>query len=333
MESGNSLTISPATASAIYYVVARDIVTGCETAASAAATVSLTVHPLPSIPTIEPDDTSWICEDDDILLTALPATAATYIWRRDGLEVQNSSSNTYLANLQGTYTVLAITASGCPSSNESAEKFVGVIRHPLTPVLAGGSSRVVRQVLPNPNPLTVSNAIQIENYSALSGATFSGSSVQYYWYQLNSAGNEILKHFGTDRELLFHPVSPTDAGTYSVEVRTDLGDCRNMSADMHLIVETHITVPNILTPNGDGWNDVFEIPGLESYKTVELLIVNRWGGEVYRSSNYRCVGTDENSCFTGKGLANGVYFYSLRLVAEDGTRSTHSGSITLKHDR
>ena len=42
--------------------------------------------------------------------------------------------------------------------------------------------------------------------------------------------------------------------------------------------------PNSFTPNGDGINDIFIISGLSVYKPT-LKIFNRWGVEVYVSSN------------------------------------------------
>ena len=67
-----------------------------------------------------------------------------------------------------------------------------------------------------------------------------------------------------------------------------------------------ITVPTLFTPNGDGRNDVFEIRGLSQYAETELIIVNRWGNEVFRSKNYQ-------NTWKGDGLNEGTYYYLLRI--------------------
>ena len=66
-----------------------------------------------------------------------------------------------------------------------------------------------------------------------------------------------------------------------------------------------VIIPNIFTPNGDGSNDFFEIRNLPASST--LSITNRWGKEVYSSSDYQNNWTAEN-------ISDGIYYY--RLVAE-----------------
>ncbi|WP_439883184.1 gliding motility-associated C-terminal domain-containing protein [Pontibacter sp. MBLB2868] len=78
---------------------------------------------------------------------------------------------------------------------------------------------------------------------------------------------------------------------------------------------------NIFTPNGDGLNDYFEIPGLpEDFCTAKfdnIRIFNRWGKEVYVSQR-------NNFKWNGEGVNDGVYFY----VIDYGT-TTYKGSVTL----
>ncbi|SMD15017.1 gliding motility-associated C-terminal domain-containing protein, partial [Pedobacter nyackensis] len=84
-----------------------------------------------------------------------------------------------------------------------------------------------------------------------------------------------------------------------------------------------LDIPSLFTPNGDGRNDRFEIRGLDQYLENELIIVNRWGNEVYKQSNYK-------NDWLGEGLNEGTYYYVLRVKKNttSGWR-TYKGYITL----
>jgi len=67
-----------------------------------------------------------------------------------------------------------------------------------------------------------------------------------------------------------------------------------------------VTVPNVITPNDDGWNDIFMIDYLNQYDIRKLTIFNRWGTIVYQSDDYQ-------NNWDGGNVADGVYFYVLEL--------------------
>jgi len=58
---------------------------------------------------------------------------------------------------------------------------------------------------------------------------------------------------------------------------------------------------NVITPNGDGANDLFEIDGLKFWPRTKLTIYNRWGQPVYKSEDY------QNDW--GTDASEGTYFY------------------------
>jgi gliding motility-associated-like protein len=111
----------------------------------------------------------------------------------------------------------------------------------------------------------------------------------------------------------------TTAGTYKF-VYTNAASCTDTVA---VITLDAINIPNIITPNGDGKNDVLEITGLSSYPNSELIIFNRWGAEIYRSANYL-------NNWDGNGLAEGTYFYILNRKEPTGGTTTFKGWVYLK---
>jgi len=83
-----------------------------------------------------------------------------------------------------------------------------------------------------------------------------------------------------------------------------------------------IEVPNIITPNGDGVNDLFQIKGLKN-GTARLTVQNRWGNVVYTSEAYN---NDWNASVNNE-LVEGVYFY---LLEDTVTKERYSGFVQVR---
>ena len=85
-------------------------------------------------------------------------------------------------------------------------------------------------------------------------------------------------------------------------------------------------IPNTITPNGGGVNDTFEIPGLGRYVSNELVIMNRWGDQVFERKNYQ-------NDWGAEGLVSGTYFYILKVTDEEGKQSSFKGFIEVVKER
>jgi len=70
--------------------------------------------------------------------------------------------------------------------------------------------------------------------------------------------------------------------------------------------------PNVITPNADGTNDVFEIANLP--ENTEVIILNRWGNVVFSSANYQNNWDGKDT--SGKELVDGLYTY--KYITEAG---------------
>jgi gliding motility-associated-like protein len=71
------------------------------------------------------------------------------------------------------------------------------------------------------------------------------------------------------------------------------------------------TISNVITPNGDGLNDIleFNIANEELVKSYRLTVFNRWGALIFESRNQN-ISWDAKTSF-GEKVAPGTYFYSL----------------------
>ncbi len=96
--------------------------------------------------------------------------------------------------------------------------------------------------------------------------------------------------------------SPTESTTYYATYTTALGCALTDSVRISVLRE----LPNTITPNNDGVNDVWNIPEIGRYPTSEVYIYNRWGNEVFKSTGYR---QPWDGSRNGELLPTGSYFY------------------------
>ncbi|HNS12367.1 MAG TPA: gliding motility-associated C-terminal domain-containing protein [Bacteroidia bacterium] len=118
------------------------------------------------------------------------------------------------------------------------------------------------------------------------------------------------------------PVCYPTAGTYNVELRVTNSDGVSTYTSQ-VIVSTvkcdTLFIPNVITPNGDGKNDVFNISGLS--QRFNLQIFNRWGQKLYETQN-------KHSLWNPKDEKDGVYYYLLRLFTDEGNE-IYRGTVSV----
>ncbi len=92
-----------------------------------------------------------------------------------------------------------------------------------------------------------------------------------------------------------------------------------------------IVIPNVITPNGDGNNDRFEIKNVETWLTTRSVqIFNRWGSPVFETNSYDNAMAWEGKDQSGKQLADGVYFYMIEVYDQpSGKRKNYNGQVTI----
>jgi gliding motility-associated-like protein len=89
----------------------------------------------------------------------------------------------------------------------------------------------------------------------------------------------------------------------------DFGCFSSVSTDVY--VQGPISsVPNVITPNGDGYNQHFTFDGLD-HSEWDLDVINRWGREVYTEKNYK-------GNWDGGDVPAGVYYFVLRNALCEG---------------
>ncbi|WP_460680873.1 T9SS type B sorting domain-containing protein [Mucilaginibacter koreensis] len=138
------------------------------------------------------------------------------------------------------------------------------------------------------------------------------------WSQVGST--PVLASIATPNGASTTVTGLTTAGAYQF-MFTNSNGCTDVVTVSVFSADT--AIPNIITPNGDGKNDVLEIENIGFYPNSQLLIFNRWGNEVYRSENY-------NNTWNGSGLADGTYYYLFNRKEATGKITPFKGWIYLK---
>ena len=128
-----------------------------------------------------------------------------------------------------------------------------------------------------------------------------------------------------------NPTNTYDSpGTYSVTLTVNSGPPSNCVDVTTIIITIYIPstiqIPNIITPNGDGFNDVFKVVS-KGLGTEEMNIYNRWGKKVFTWSE---VGGTWDGKDGSREYSDGVYFYILKADgAGDGKHYDVHGTVTV----
>jgi len=267
-----------------------------------------------------------------------PNSSYTYQWYRDGRALPGETSPRLVVSQTGNYQVLAINQGDCSSDlsevfsiffmnsdlqvkkqselrpvgpNETFEYTITAINHGNT----DNTAVIVEDRLPN--------SLRFVSVDKSTEASFENGVITW---------NIPLLVVNMPQELKIRVQGRVEGivlNRAKISTTSGLRDpnaANNEDSDEKKIIG-NISVPNVITPNGDGKNDVLKIEGIELYKENSLSIFNRWGNEVYRSPG----GYQHN--WDGRGLNEGTYYYVLKLVSKEGVSSSKTGYITLLRDK
>ncbi len=152
-----------------------------------------------------------------------------------------------------------------------------------------------------------------------------GRPVDIEWTPANTILNDCHDCF----DLTVFPFQTT---TYTATI-TDSTHCQ---ATDDVTISVYITrpvyIPNVFSPNNDGFNDGFTVYSNRAAKAIQLIrIFNRWGDKVFEGRNLP-IGDEKTGwrgTFKGKKLDPDVFVYMVDILFIDGHVETYSGDVTL----
>jgi gliding motility-associated-like protein len=160
--------------------------------------------------------------------------------------------------------------------------------------------------------------------AGINGSVSLGSTIK-----LEAIGKDIVSWMWTpgvtlSDSTIYNPAaSPLITTVYKV-TGTDLNGCINSDTmTVFVLVDYKITPTNVITPNGDGYNDTWYIDNIQNYPNTKVIILNREGMEVYTSDSYDNMW---DGTFNGKKLADGTYYYVIQFKNDP---KVYKGAITV----
>lgn len=225
-----------------------------------------------------------------------------------------SISMSGLAGLNYSWSTSATTQAIVVSNCQSSGTYALTVTDPAT--LCKDSSSVAVVIFPS----LVANA-GADNTISLGDS-----------YTLNGQGGSIyswLPATGLSNPNIFNPIAtPVVTTTYELTV-ADINGCMDLdSITITVIIDFNLTVSNLMTANGDGYNDIWIVKNIENYPGTEAIVVNREGQQVFYSSSYdnSWLGLNKN----GNPLPDGTYYYFLKLKNSD---KLYKGPLTILNEK
>lgn len=118
---------------------------------------------------------------------------------------------------------------------------------------------------------------------------------------------------------------PSESTTYVV-IGTDQYGCMNSdTVNVEISGYMEVFVPNVFSPNGDGWNDVLQIQGPRLFN-YQIQIFDRWGKLMYESNDQK---TYWDGKYQGQELAPQTFVYILVGETVLGEEIKQTGNVTI----
>ncbi len=99
------------------------------------------------------------------------------------------------------------------------------------------------------------------------------------------------------------------------------------SISYQLVTTEGVKIPNVFTPNNDGFNDEFYIETYGEFEIAEMKIFNRWGELIWETISPTEFWNGKNG--SGEDYPTGTYFYIYNAKSMSGKEYKSHGSVTL----
>lgn len=268
------------------------------------------------------------CEPLQLQLRSTSSNASNYYWIVG--DQTSTEANPYFELTSGSYDLLLAveSADGCKDTI-SYQNIINVFKNPVAdfgwePAMPSASDPTVTMINLT-TPEISSNRyhwqFQTNKNDETSIVNVMGYSPAYTWTP--QSGESVAGDYSV----------MLDAYTYNESPSGRVYECHDTITKLITIVNDNIMFPTVVTPNGDGINDVFEIHNLidgQAFPDNELAIYNRYGKRIYFVQDLR-----NKEDFWDPDKTNsptGTYFY--RFIGRGPIRNVEfKGSVEVLRDK
>jgi len=281
---------SPLSGNSPNYIITSPGIYSCNvTVCDILTNTYITITPSNATANISPPGPLNFCDGESVLLQGNPGMAM-YQW-----DPGNSIDPEISVYTAGTYTLTTTDGYGCTA-----------ISLPVT-ITVDSSPHVQLDFL---------DRVCLD--SSLKFSVTYSSDLTYSW-----SGPDGFS--STSNEVFIPSVQTENQGMYYLTVSNAICSSKD---SISLEIENCLTIiiPNVITPNGDGKNDYFQLSNLDIIK-MNCEIYNRWGNLVYKSHSITHLwdGKDQN----GRDLSDGFYYYLIDLTLSSREARQLKGYIHL----
>ncbi len=242
------------------------------------------------------DPPNDVCPSNPTVLSTSPGYS--YKWYRNDVEIAGATANTYTTAVTGNYKVL-VNAGSCVSPIYTNTIQVNGFDFNLT--------------FPASQSPSINKIQQGETFAVT--VTTTATNPTFEWYAPGSTTPVSTSDtFSTD--------APID-GDYKLVVKQTSGCVFSKEILFRVGFGINPTqIPNTISPNGDTVNDLWEIPNEYLTTEYEVLIVDTFGKEILKTTNYQNNWPQNTIEFKS---VNPIFYY----VISKGGSPVKKGTITV----
>ncbi len=253
-------------------------------------------------------DTMFACSVEQLNISTATPASGTGTWSSPhGTTISDPASPaTVLTNMPDGWSqvIWTVSAPGCPSNSDTMNIFRG-----------GGQSILTADttICYGTDPVVLVEATPTDSLQTFEWLFSSGGG---FIHTPGSSQTEVSELLMGENRIIYtvtHTLCPKESDTLLINIIP----CEDFEP----------VFPTVITPNGDGKNDLFVVHNLEKiYPNCQMTIFNRWGNVVFESTGYA---TAWDGTYKGEKLPMGAYYFKLEL--NDGQNTVYNGSISIIH--
>jgi gliding motility-associated-like protein len=235
-----------------------------------------------------------ICQRDTITLSAGPAS--THDWYQDsiGTPIGTGQTISFVPATTGSINYILVVGDSICSDTDTVVVYIIPVS-----VDAGPDIQIPKGLC-----------------TTLNGTVTNGT--VFNWTPISTLDNPNIE----DPE-----ACPNESTTYTLTATNDSGCTASDTVRVIVIPE----IPDGITPNGDGFNDDWELFILTQYPNCEVQVYNRWGELIFDSPQGNNYVPKFDGTYNNKPLPVGTYYYVIKFNEDmkGVVKETLTGPITI----